>query len=181
MQCRPGFNSAALVLLGLVIFGCVSVSRDALAEGPAGTKYQRADENGVLDALQFVQETGLNRNFGEMIMSFSMKTQTVQGLILRHGSAAVTTSLLNNTNQVIQIRGPEWDEKLASLYADYFTEAEMYSLLHDRNDSPYLEKLKLKHSEIGTKMQSASWDLMQQAVVETIAAVIEDLSDTTAQ
>lgn len=181
MHCRSGLNTFAMVLLGLVVFGFVSVSIDVLAEEPIDTKSHQTGDNGELDALEFVRKTGLNRNFGEMIMSFSMRTQTIQGLILRHGNTAVTTSLLNNTNQVTQKHGSKWDDKLASLYAEQFTGAEMYSLLHDRNDSPYLQKLKQNHSEIGTRMQSMSWDLMQEAVVDTIAAVLEDLSDTTTQ
>lgn len=124
-------------------------------------------------ALEFVQRTGLNNNFVQLLAKFGAMTRTVQSLIGKFGLETVTEVFRAKVNQTVDKYGDEWTANLARIYGAEFTAEELDSLATQRNDSPHFARMLAFSDTAGKRMRAASNDLMEKALFEVVKGTAE--------
>lgn len=161
-------------LIGSLIIACglslVSVTSTVSAAEPPRAADTAAPSAA---ALSFVQRTGLNNNFVQLLAKFGAMTRTVQSLIAEHGLETVTEVYRTKVNQAVGKYGDEWTANLARIYGAEFTAEELDSLATQRKDSPHFARMVAFRDTAGKRMRAASNDLMEKALFDVVKGMAE--------
>lgn len=152
-----------VLVLGLSLGALVSEVRVSAADEPAPSAA----------ALSFVQRTGLDKNFVQLLAKFGAMTKTVQSLIAERGLEAVTEVYRAQVNGAVSRYGDEWAANLARIYGAEFTPEEMESLVTERDQSPHFAHMVAFRDTAGRRMRETSKDLMEKALFEVVKGTAE--------
>ena len=172
---RKGFKLA----ISTVVFLSLSLAaKGTIAYGDEATDLvpntERSSE--LVAAVQFVRQTGANRNFKLFLSQAAARTTTLQGLVAMHGFEEVRPVLESEILSVISKYGDLWDENLASSYLEFFSPGELESILKDKQESPYAQKFRAEQDAVGRSMQKLSESILKDALGEVLLAVFESFA-----
>lgn len=136
----------------------------ASAQEPAGQKV----------ALEFVQKSGMSRNFQLLLGQVSTQTETFKSMAVAQGPEAAMR-LLNSSMQIVLAKyQPGWDQVMARVWSRRLSEEEMASLLQVGRSSPFFEKLASASQSVSAEMQAELQPLLNAAAAEAVAVAFKE-------
>jgi hypothetical protein len=128
-----------------------------------GQACSRAEPLPSAAALSLADSLGAQAQFRNFLKLVALRTTTLRGAASKSGAAVVTTILDEEIERTAPLYEPDWQRNMARAYAELLTEAEMQSLVADRQRSPHNEKLNRVMPIAGERMKQLSEPLLRTA------------------
>lgn len=126
-------------------------------------------------ALNFVRQTGLNKNLSLLLLD-TMKTDTlVLAAIERSGMKKVQPVVVGAILQEQVKFKAAWDNALATIYGELFSAQELASLTIERDLSPHFSRLVEMQGQIGAQINQDAADILNAAEQTVRARIAAEL------
>jgi hypothetical protein len=156
------------------IFKLIAVAMIAMLFTLAPALAQRADDSGP--ALEFIQKTGMSKNFLLLVGQSSVQTQTFKIIAANYGIDGAKSYLIAAMTKALPKYEGEWNRVMARIWAKHLSVEEMNSLTTLGQRSPFFQKLMAAQEKVGPEMQSELQPLLNSAVADSIAIAFEESS-----
>lgn len=128
-------------------------------------------------AVEFVNKTGVNKNFQYFLLQAATYTTTIMGLSKEYGANQVFEILKIEIDRVVSKYKDRWDQNLADAYLEYFSVEELESILKEKRNSPFAAKFKEQQAAVGAIMKESSRPILEEALPEVLMAVFQYYQD----
>ena len=186
---RLGQVIAATILIGTSGFGSAlaassmvaslaptkpsSMNNVPAATGTIEDSFLTQKTAGSFAAAQvFVRNAGLSKNLSLLLLEEVKNTSQVDAAIDRFGMDRVQLMVVQAIKSAHQSHEAAWVDVLAKVYSDHFTEAELASLMRDKEQSPSFTRLLTLQKTIGDSILSEGKTVFSHArtdVMDTLS------------
>lgn len=166
----------APLLAGIIIFSPSANAATKTSSVPHKTWHKKneislpiASPLGQMDtALKFILVTGIHKNLSLLLLHSVKDQQPVQAAIRKYGMDVVQNTVVQSIRAAKAKHGAEWNEMLARIYSGYFTDAELRSIMTERETSPYFTQLINKHTLIAREARTQGQSIFAAAEADIL-------------
>ncbi len=120
-------------------------------------------------AIRFLRYTGTNKNLSLMLLNTVKHEGDVQSAIKQFGFNKVQGSVVRAIRGAQLSYDRKWNDMLADVYLLHFEAGELLSILKQKEQSPYFEKLISLQNEISEAVHSQGKGILAEAKQQVMA------------
>jgi len=126
------------------------------------------------DALQFVTKFKVGSNLLTMALQAARSTQTYAMLASKLGQDRAQALVTQELRCLLPEYQPQWDNNLATFYAEVFTSDQLISVAQQGRSSKYFADIAAQQGAVGKRMQSKSSSLLSSYVSGALTNVMRN-------
>lgn len=127
-------------------------------------------------ALKLVQKYNFGQNLSVLSYQAAKNSQIYQIIVSEVGEKKAQSMVKSELNKLIPKYQAQWNENLASAYAQVLSGEKLQSLFDKGRSSQYASELKTKQTEVGPIMQSKSNKLLVEMVAQAMTSAFGQIA-----
>jgi hypothetical protein len=134
--------------------------------------YMLAETASHINAISFVEREKIGRNLPIVALSIARRTVTFALIASRLGEVDAEKAVSAEIKALLPLYLPRWNENIAKIYEELFTEEELSSLALDGKHSKYASRVMSQQSAVGEKMESTAKPLLTDLVSKALSTTL---------
>lgn len=126
-------------------------------------------------ALTFVERTGITKNLSLLVLEDVKNRRQIRDAISLYGMDRVQSTVVDAIKSAQKIYAPQWNQLMAEIYVEHFSEAELSSIMTKREASPYFPRLLDLQDTIASAVHARGDQMVASARVDVLNEVADVL------
>lgn len=123
-------------------------------------------------ALEMIKKFGFADNLAQVSYQIAENSEPYKTIVRRVGESRAELLVKAEINALLPQYHKQWEEKLATSYAEAFSGVELNSLNNEGPISRYYPQIRIRQKQINYSMQSKSQDLLQDLLSKAMQAAL---------
>lgn len=122
-------------------------------------------------AITFVKRTGITKNLSLLVLEDVKNRREIRDAISLYGMDKVQSTVVEAIKAAQKTYAPQWNQLMAGIYGEHFSEAELASILAKREASPYFPRLLNLQDTIANAVHARGNQMVASARIDVMTEV----------